>query len=147
MYRLPRTDAELVPLVLGDGLSLVALALLVALGAALALYAYRAARARRAESTGDASTRDRVGGATDRVREGPRGTRSSATPGKPTDEERVRRWLREAGGELPQKELTARSGWSKSKVSRLLSRMEDEGSVEKVSLGRENVVVLREDES
>jgi hypothetical protein len=59
-----------------------------------------------------------------------------------TDEERVLKHLRENGGRLPQKELTERTDWSKSKVSRLLSRMEDSGEIEKICVGRENLVAL-----
>ena len=59
-----------------------------------------------------------------------------------TDEERVKQLLRESGGRLQQSELVERTEWSKSKVSRLLSRMEEEGEVEKITLGRENLIAL-----
>ncbi|KAB1196359.1 MULTISPECIES: MarR family transcriptional regulator [Haloferax] len=59
-----------------------------------------------------------------------------------TDEDRVRTLLREAGGRVRQKDVVAELDWSKSKVSRVLSRMEDDGTVEKLRLGRENVVEL-----
>lgn len=59
-----------------------------------------------------------------------------------TDEEQVLKHLQENGGKLPQKELTERTDWSKSKVSRLLSRMEDSGDIEKICVGRENLVAL-----
>ncbi|WP_394357381.1 helix-turn-helix transcriptional regulator [Halorubrum alkaliphilum] len=36
--------------------------------------------------------------------------------------------------------------WSKSKTSRVLSRMADEGDVEKLRIGRENVIDLAETE-
>jgi len=63
-----------------------------------------------------------------------------------TDEDRVRRLLRENGGRLQQGEFVERTEWSKSKVSRLLSRMEEDGEVEKITLGRENLVVLADGE-
>ena len=59
-----------------------------------------------------------------------------------TDEDRVKRLLRENGGRLQQGEFVERTDWSKSKVSRLLSRMEDEGEIEKIAIGRENLIAL-----
>jgi uncharacterized membrane protein len=47
-------------------------------------------------------------------------------------------------GRVRQSVVVETSNWSKSKVSRLLSRMERDGYVEKVGVGRENVVVLVE---
>ena len=57
-----------------------------------------------------------------------------------TDEDRVLQLLRENGGWVYQGLIVEETSWSKSKVSRLLSRMADEGAVEKVSVGRQNVV-------
>lgn len=57
-----------------------------------------------------------------------------------TDEDRVLRILRENGGWVYQGIIVEETTWSKSKVSRLLSQMTDEGTVEKVSVGRQNVV-------
>jgi len=59
-----------------------------------------------------------------------------------SDEERVRSLLREHGGEMRQKQIVDRVDWSKAKVSRVLSRLEDEDRVVKVRLGRENVIYL-----
>ena len=59
-----------------------------------------------------------------------------------TDEARTLRLIRDAGGRIPQKELTERTDWSKSKVSRLLSKLEANGEVRKIPLGRENLVAL-----
>ncbi|WP_267642371.1 DUF7343 domain-containing protein [Haloarchaeobius amylolyticus] len=63
-----------------------------------------------------------------------------------TDEERVRQILRENGGRLQQKEIIEQTDWSKSKVSRLLSKMESEGEVRKISVGRENLITLPDEE-
>lgn len=71
--------------------------------------------------------------------------RSTATPAavELTDDERfVVGVLRANGGQTRQARIVQESTWSKSKVSRLLSRMEQDGHVEKVPAGRENVVVL-----
>jgi len=59
-----------------------------------------------------------------------------------TDEDRVRQLLRENGGRLQQGEFVERTDWSKSKVSRLLSGMEEDGEIEKIALGRENLIAL-----
>ncbi|WP_049902279.1 helix-turn-helix transcriptional regulator [Halococcus agarilyticus] len=59
-----------------------------------------------------------------------------------TDEDRVEALLREHGGRMKQSRIVEDTDWSKAKVSRLLSSMNDEGTVEKLSIGRENIVSL-----
>lgn len=59
-----------------------------------------------------------------------------------TDEDRVQALLREHGGRMKQTRIVEETDWSKAKVSRLLSSMNDEGTVEKLSIGRENIVSL-----
>ena len=59
-----------------------------------------------------------------------------------TDEDRVLKLLREHGGPMPQKELAEETDWSASKVSRLLSSMEEDGEITKITIGRENVITL-----
>lgn len=59
-----------------------------------------------------------------------------------TDEERVCRYLRPHGGRMRQSEIVECTEWSKSKVSRLLSRMEDEGLLVRTPIGREKLVSL-----
>lgn len=61
-----------------------------------------------------------------------------------TDEERVRRTIAAAGGRMRQRELVERSGWTKARVSRLVSAMAEDGVVVKVRVGRENVLCLEE---
>lgn len=71
--------------------------------------------------------------------------RSTATPAAvelTADERFVVGVLRANDGRTRQARIVEESTWSKSKVSRLLSRMEQDGHVEKVPAGRENVVVL-----
>ncbi|MCT9095673.1 hypothetical protein [Haloarchaeobius sp. HME9146] len=63
-----------------------------------------------------------------------------------TDEEKVCQILRENGGRLQQKEIIEQTDWSKSKVSRLLSKMESEDEIRKISVGRENLITLPEDQ-
>lgn len=59
-----------------------------------------------------------------------------------TDEERVQAIIDENGGRIRQKEIVARVDWSKAKVSRVLSRLEENDEVVKLRLGRENLVCL-----
>jgi hypothetical protein len=59
-----------------------------------------------------------------------------------TDEERVVKMLRESGGRLPQSAVVDETDWSKSKVSRLLSGMADDGQIRKIDLGGRNLITL-----
>lgn len=59
-----------------------------------------------------------------------------------SDAERVRRVIEAAGGQMRQRTLVERSGWSKARVSRLASAMAEEGSIVKICVGRENVLCL-----
>lgn len=58
------------------------------------------------------------------------------------DEERVTDLLAEHGGRMKQVDIVEQTEWSKSKVSMLLSEMEDEGRISKLRVGRENIVSL-----
>lgn len=59
-----------------------------------------------------------------------------------SDEGEVVRLLVANGGRLRQHHITDETGWSKSKVSRICSQMDDDGLIEKASVGRENVITL-----
>ncbi len=59
-----------------------------------------------------------------------------------SDEERVVNLLEENGGRMKQVNIVDATGWSKSKVSMLLSEMEDTGTISKLRVGRENIVSL-----
>jgi len=59
-----------------------------------------------------------------------------------SDEERVRELLETHGGRMRQVQIVEETDWSKSKVSMLLSEMEDEGEISRLRIGRENVVSL-----
>ncbi|MFW5999923.1 MAG: helix-turn-helix transcriptional regulator [Halorubrum sp.] len=63
-----------------------------------------------------------------------------------SDEERVERLLGANGGRMRQADIVAETGWSDAKVSQLLSAMADEGRVEKLRLGRENLISLPDGE-
>lgn len=64
------------------------------------------------------------------------------SPALLTDEDRVRHLLDRHGGRMKQSMIVEETGWSKAKVSRLLSAMDDDDEIEKLSLGRENVISL-----
>lgn len=63
-----------------------------------------------------------------------------------TDEDRVRKALAEDDGRMRQAALAEELDWSASKTSRVLSGMADDGTVEKIRVGRENVVDLAVDD-
>lgn len=63
-----------------------------------------------------------------------------------TDENRIMQLLSESDGRLRQSAIVSETGWSKSKVSRLLSRMEDDGKITKITVGRENLITRSGDE-
>jgi len=75
-------------------------------------------------------------------------TDASSEPAVPdeellTDEDRVLQMLEDSGGRMKQANIVDETGWSKSKVSMLLSDMEDEGDISKLRVGRENIVSLK----
>jgi len=59
-----------------------------------------------------------------------------------TDEARVRGLLEDNDGRMKQVDIVEETGWSKSKVSMLLSDMEDDGEISKLRVGREDIVSL-----
>lgn len=64
-----------------------------------------------------------------------------------SDEERVVRLLEANGGRMKQATIVAETDWSNAKVSQLLSSMADEGRIEKLRIGRENLITLVEEEN
>jgi hypothetical protein len=56
------------------------------------------------------------------------------------DDERVMRLLDENGGRMKQVNIVEETGWSKSKVSMLLSDMEEDEAISKLRVGRENII-------
>lgn len=59
-----------------------------------------------------------------------------------SDEERVERLLRENGGRMKQVDIVSETGWSNAKVSQLLSSMDEDERVDKLRIGRENLISL-----
>jgi hypothetical protein len=63
-----------------------------------------------------------------------------------SDEERVEYLLEENGGRMKQARIVEETGWSNAKVSQLLSGMDDAGRVDKLRIGRENLISLPDEE-
>lgn len=63
-----------------------------------------------------------------------------------TDEERVRYILEDHGGRVKQSVVAEELEWSASKTSRVVGRMVDDGTIEKLQLGRENLLDLVDEE-
>lgn len=87
-------------------------------------------------------------------RDGPAGGAAVATDGDDeadddetdlsllSDEERVEHLLERNGGRMRQADIVKKTGWSDAKVSQLLSSMADEDRVNKLRIGRENLISL-----
>jgi len=59
-----------------------------------------------------------------------------------SDEERVERLLATNGGRMKQATIVSETGWSNAKVSQLLSAMDDADRIDKLRIGRENLISL-----
>ncbi|WP_026190179.1 helix-turn-helix transcriptional regulator [Halomicrobium katesii] len=57
-----------------------------------------------------------------------------------SDEERVELLLERNGGRMKQANIVKETGWSNAKVSQLLSSMEEDGQIDKLRIGRENLI-------
>jgi uncharacterized membrane protein len=70
------------------------------------------------------------------------GSASAAVPDEEllSDEDRVLGLLEDNGGRMKQVKIVEETDWSKSKVSMLLSDMEDDGEISKLRVGRENII-------
>lgn len=71
---------------------------------------------------------------------------STVDPELLSDEERVEQLLEANGGRMKQAAIVEETGWSNAKVSQLLSAMDDSDRVEKLRIGRENLIRLPEEE-
>ncbi|MWG36403.1 helix-turn-helix transcriptional regulator [Halomarina oriensis] len=94
------------------------------------------------------------GGGTDGETSSPESTPEPAPEPEPavtdeellSDEDRVRSLLAENGGRMKQVNIVDETGWSKSKVSMLLSEMEEDEEIHKLRVGRENIISRSGDE-
>ncbi|WP_075936685.1 DUF7345 domain-containing protein [Halosegnis longus] len=73
------------------------------------------------------------------------GAAAAASDPTLTDGERVEQLLADNDGRLKQADIAEAFGWSASKTSRVVSQLSDEDRVEKLRIGRENVVSLPEE--
>ncbi|MBB6647155.1 helix-turn-helix transcriptional regulator [Halobellus ruber] len=62
-----------------------------------------------------------------------------------SDEERIERLLERNDGRMKQATIVDEMGWSDAKVSQLLSAMAEEGRIDKLRIGRENLISLPDD--
>lgn len=59
-----------------------------------------------------------------------------------SDEERVLHLLKRNGGRMKQASIVEETGWSNAKVSQLLSQMDEDDEIDKLRIGRENLITL-----
>ena len=59
-----------------------------------------------------------------------------------SDEDRIIKLLEDNGGRMRQVSIVEETEWSKSKVSMLLSEMEEDGEISKLRVGRENIISI-----
>jgi uncharacterized membrane protein len=59
-----------------------------------------------------------------------------------SDEERVVKYLEEAGGQMFQSDLVKKTDFSKSKLSMVLSELKEKGTIIKIKKGKENLIRL-----
>ncbi len=60
-----------------------------------------------------------------------------------SDEEVVLNIIKQRGGRIKQVEIVEKTDWSNAKVSQVLSHLEQKGFVDKLRIGRENLISLR----
>ncbi|WP_233274654.1 helix-turn-helix transcriptional regulator [Haladaptatus cibarius] len=63
-----------------------------------------------------------------------------------SDEERVEHLLKQNGGRMKQAKIVTETNWSNAKVSQLLSAMDDDDRVDKLRIGRENLITLPDED-
>jgi hypothetical protein len=63
-----------------------------------------------------------------------------------SDEERVERLLERNGGRMKQANIVSETGWSNAKVSQLLSAMDEDDRIDKLRIGRENLISLPDED-
>jgi uncharacterized membrane protein len=73
------------------------------------------------------------------------GETGSVVPEEPDEYEQIRRIDDTIEGRLPQQEIVRQTDWSEAKVSRVVSRLADEGKLEKIRVGRRNVIQLSDE--
>lgn len=65
---------------------------------------------------------------------------------EPDEYEQIRRIDSTVDGKLPQQEIVKQTNWSEAKVSRVVSRLAEDGRLEKVRIGRQNFIQVSNEE-
>jgi hypothetical protein len=135
-------DAGFLPLL---GLGVI---VLIGLGAVLAYQAGALPGVGEDDDGDDATGGDAGGGGTAGGAGAAAGEADTDEPAVPdeellADDDRVLRLLDEHGGRMKQVNIVEETGWSKSKVSMLLSDMEEADQISKLRVGRENIISVK----
>lgn len=113
-------------------------ALLVLLGAGVAIWRYRRRGGSTADSPDDGDGTD-AGAAVEPDEEGTVGTPPEELL---SPEERVLRLVRERGGRVKQQEIVQQFDWTAARTSQVVGNLREDGQLETFRLGRENVLTL-----
>lgn len=70
---------------------------------------------------------------------------SNDTADELSEYDRIKQLCSASDGKLPQQEVVKRTDWSEAKVSRVISRLVDEGRIQKTRIGRQNFIQLIDD--
>ncbi len=102
------------------------------------------------EADGAGRDVDRTGGS-DASRGGEPGKTDAKAGGETapellSDEERVERLLETNGGRMKQAAIVEETGWSNAKVSQLLSEMAENDRIQKLRIGRENLITVPDED-
>jgi uncharacterized membrane protein len=100
-------------------------------------------RASRSGSTsGEASAASQPTASETDAENGTSATQQPPEPEPVTDDQHVVKLLEAHDGRMKQTTIVDETDWSKSKVSMLLSDMEENGEISKLRVGRENIISL-----
>jgi len=94
----------------------------------------------KAGGGGEAGAGAKAGATADAGAEGETAADDEIDPGLLSDEERVERLIEQNGGRMKQATIVKETGWSNAKVSQLLSAMDEDDRIDKLRLGRENLI-------
>lgn len=129
----------------GLGMTAVAVVVLLLAGIGLGLAWYSGA-IRRGDEGGAVAESTSAGGAGASAESGAAHDPVIQPEETLSDEDRVVKLLEDNGGRMKQVNIVEETEWSKSKVSMLLSDMEEEGQISKLRVGRENIISLSGEE-
>ena len=73
------------------------------------------------------------------------GTQSPPSGDLLTNEEQVLTMIEEGGGRIKQQEIVNQLGWTDAKTSKVVTQLREDGKIERLRIGRENVLSLPEE--